>query len=149
MSEKKLSFLEIARLNKDKVVKKEVIIAEPKKEINNIDNEEYDDDINIKNPDAEFEKEYDMKIIDIKVNFLEFVRKNYDYKFFFNNQYNSSKYNFYNFMKYCSNNYIDVVKNINKENESYIESLEEEERKREEYEETYQNDENYYSPYKY
>ena len=35
MSEKKLSFLEIARLNKDKVVKKEVIIDEPKKEINN------------------------------------------------------------------------------------------------------------------
>ena len=39
MSEKKLSFLEIARLNKDKVVKKEVIIDEPKKEINNINNE--------------------------------------------------------------------------------------------------------------
>ncbi len=149
MSGKKLSFLEIAKLNKDKVVKKEVIVVEPKKEINNINNEEYEDDINIKNCDKEFEKEYDMKIIDIKVDFLEFVRKNYNYKYFFNNQHNSLQYNFYDFIKHCSNNYYNVIKNTNKENEDYLELLEEEERKLEEYEENYENDENYYHPYKY
>jgi hypothetical protein len=148
MSGKKLSFLEIAKLNKDKVVKKEVIVAEPKKEINNIHNEEYEDDINIKNCDKEFEKDYDMKIIDIKCEFLNFVRKNYNYKFFFNNQHNSLEYNFYNFIKHCSNNYYNVIKDTDKENGNYLELLEEEERKLEEYEENYENDENYY-PYKY
>ena len=146
MSVKKLSFLEIAKLNKDKIVKKEVII-ETKKE-DNIYNEEYEDDINIKNADLEFEKKYNMKIIDVKVDFLDFVRKNYNYKFFFNKQTNSLKYNFYDFIKHCSNNYYDIIKETNKENETYLELLEEEERKLEEYEENYENDENYY-PYKY
>jgi hypothetical protein len=90
-----------------------------------------------------------MKIIDIKVDFLDFVRKNYNYKFFFNNQHNSLQYNFYDFIKHCSNNYYDVIKNTNKENDNYLELLEEEERKLEEYEENYENDENYYNPYKY
>jgi hypothetical protein len=149
MSGKKLSFLEIAKLNKDKVVKKEeVIVEEPKKEINNICNQDFDDDINIKNSDAEFEKIYDMKIIDIKCEFLELIRKNYNYNFFFNNQYNTLQYNFYDFIKHCSNNYYNIIKNTNKENNSYLELLEEEERKLEEYEENYENDENYY-PYKY
>ena len=35
MSGKKLSFLEIAKLNKDKIVKKEVIVEEPKKKEDN------------------------------------------------------------------------------------------------------------------
>jgi hypothetical protein len=148
MSGKKLSFLEIAKLNKDKIVKKEVIVVESKKEINNICDEEYDDDINIKNSDLEFDKEYNMKIIDIKCDFLDFVRKNYNYKFFFNNQHNSLQYNFYDFIKHCSNNYYDIIKNTNKENDDYLKILDEEERKLEEYEENYENDENYY-PYKY
>ena len=150
MSEKKLSFLEIAKLNKDKVVKKEVVVVESKKEENNNDlyNEEYEDDINIKNSNSEFEKLYDMKIIDIKCDFLELIRKNYNYKFFFNNQHNSLKYNFYDFIKHCSNNYYDIIKNTNKENEVYLKILDEEERKKEEFEENYENDENYY-PYKY
>lgn len=148
MSGKKLSFLEIAKLNKDKVVKKEVIVEEPKKEINNIRDKEYEDDINIKNSDLEFEKIYDMKIIDIKCEFLGFVRKNYNYKFFFNNQHNSLQYNFYDFIKHCSNNYYNVIKNTNKENEDYLKILDEEERRLEEYEENYENDDNYY-PYKY
>jgi hypothetical protein len=147
MSGKKLSFLEIAKLNKHKIVKKEVIIEEPKKKENN-NNEEYNNDINIKNSESEFEQIYDMKIIDIKSDFLDFVRKNYNYKFFFNNQYNTLQYNFYDFIKHCSNNYYNVIKNINKENETYLKILEEEERKKEEYEENYENDENYY-PYKY
>ena len=150
MSGKKLSFLEIAKLNKDKIVKKEVVIETKKEEEYNnyLYDEEYEDDINIKNPDLEFEKIYNMKIIDIKVDFLELIRKNYNYKFFFNNQHNSLKYNFYDFIKHCSNNYYDIIKNTNKENEAYIKILEEEERKKEEYEENYENDENYY-PYKY
>ena len=83
MSGKKLSFLEIAKLNKDKIVKKEVVVETKKKEEDNyLYNEEYEDDINIKNSDLEFEKMYDMKIIDIKCDFLDFVRKNYTYKFF-------------------------------------------------------------------
>jgi len=152
MSGKKLSFLEIAKLNKDKIVKKEVIVETKKEEDNNYlyneEYEEYEDDINIKNSDLEFEKNYDMKIIDIKCDFVELIRKNYTYKFFFNNQYNNLKYNFYDFIKHCSNNYYDIIKNTNKENEAYIKILEEEERKKEEYEENYENDENYY-PYKY
>lgn len=149
MSGKKLSFLEIAKLNKDKIVKKEELVIETKK-INNICNDEYEDDINIKNADAEFEKLYNMKIIDIKAEFLELIRKNSNYKCFLNNQYNNNtEYNFYDFIKHCSNNYANVVNNTNKENDAYIKSLEEEERQREEYEETYENDENYYSPYKY
>jgi len=149
MSGKKLSFLEIAKLNKDKIVKKEEVVSETKKEENNNNNnEEYEHDINIKNSDLEFEKVYDMKIIDIKSDFLDFVRKNYSYKFFFNNQYNTLQYNFYDFIKHCSNNYYDIIKNTNKENEAYTKILEEEERKKEEYEENYENDENYY-PYKY
>ena len=89
-----------------------------------------------------------MKIIDIKCEFLDFVRKNYNYKFFFNNQHNILQYNFYDFIKHCSNNYYDIIKNTNKENEAYTKILEDEERKKEEYEENYENDENYY-PYKF
>ncbi len=149
MSGKKLSFLEIAKLNKDKIVKKEEVVSETKKEEkNNNNNEEYEDDINIKNSDLEFEKKYDMKIIDIKCDFLDFVRKNYTYKFFFNNQYNILQYNFYDFIKHCSNNYYDIIKNTNKENNCYLKLLDDEERRKEEYEENYENDENYY-PYKY
>jgi hypothetical protein len=151
MSSKKLSFLEIAKLNKDKIVKKEIVVETKEEDNNYLYNDEYedDDDINIKNPNIEFEKEYNMKIIDIKCDFLELIRKNYNYKFFFNNQHNSLKYNFYDFIKHCSNNYYDVIKNTNKENDNYLELLEEEERKLEEYEENYENDENYYNPYKY
>jgi len=127
MSDKKLSFLEIAKLNKDKTVKKEVLVAEPKKEINNIYDEIYEED-DIKNSNLEFEKIYDMKIIDIKVDFLDFVRKNFNYKFFFNNQHNILQYNFCDFIKHCSNNYYDVIKDTNKENKIYLEFLEEEER---------------------
>jgi hypothetical protein len=148
MSGKKLSFLEIAKLNKDKIIKKEVNVIESKKEINNIHDEEYEDDINIKNSDLEFEKIYNTKIIDIKCELLDFVRKNYNYKFFFNNQHNSLQYNFYDFIKHCSNNYYDIIKNTNKENDDYLKILDEEERKLEEYEENYENDDNYY-PYKY
>lgn len=151
MSGKKLSFLEIAKLNKDKIVKKEVVIETKKKEEDNnkyLCDKEDDNDINIKNSDLEFEKMYDMKIIDIKSDFLDFVRKNYSYKFFFNNQHNILQYNLYDFIKNCSNNYYDIIKNTNKENKAYLELLEEEERKKEEYEENYENDENYY-PYKY
>ena len=149
MSGKKLSFLEIAKLNKDKIVKKEEVVSETKKEEkNNNNNEEYEDDINIKNSDLEFEKMYDMKIIDIKCDFLDFVRKNYTYKFFFNNQHNILQYNFYDFIKHCSNNYYDIIKNTNKENNFYLKLLDDEERRKEEYEENYENDENYYT-YKY
>jgi hypothetical protein len=154
MSGKKLSFLEIAKLNKDKIVKKELIIVEEAKKVkkddnnNDNDNEEFNDDINIKNSDREFEKIYDMKIIDIKCEFLELIRKNYTYNFFFNNHHNTLQYNFYDFIKHCSNNYYNIIKNTNNENNSYLELLEEEERKKEEYEENYENDENYY-PYKY
>ena len=51
MSGKKLSFLEIAKLNKDKIVKKEEVVTETKKkeDTNYLYNEEYEDDINIKN----------------------------------------------------------------------------------------------------
>jgi hypothetical protein len=150
MSSKKLSFLEIAKLNKDKIVKKEIVVETKEEDNNYLYNDEYedDDDINIKNPNIEFEKEYNMKIIDIKCDFLELIRKNYNYKFFFNNQHNSLKYNFYDFIKHCSNNYYDIIKNTNKENEVYLKILDEEEKKKEEFEENYENDENYY-PYKY
>jgi hypothetical protein len=122
MSSKKLSFLEIAKLNKDKIVKKEIVVETKEEDNNYLYNDEYEDedDANIKNPNIEFEKEYNMKIIDIKCDFLELIRKNYNYKFFFNNQHNSLKYNFYDFIKHCSNNYYDIIKNTNKENEVYL-----------------------------
>jgi hypothetical protein len=151
MSGKKLSFLEIAKLNKDKVVKKEIVVENEKEDDEDyLDNDYLDneDDINIKNTDVEFEKEYNMKIIDIKVDFLEFVRKNYNYSFFFNKQYNTSKYNFYDYIKYCSNNYYDVIKKTNKDNDEYIKLLEEEEKQKNENEEYIEDDQNYY-PYKY
>ena len=156
MSVKKLSFLEIAKLNKDKVIKKEIVIENKEEEDNEyldnnyLDNDYLDNegDINIKNADTEFEKEYNMKIIDIKVDFLELVRKNYNYSFFFNKQYNTSKYNFYDYIKYCSNNYYDVIKKTNKDNDEYIKLLEEEEKQREENEEYTEDEQNYY-PYKY
>jgi hypothetical protein len=148
MSMKKLSFLEIAKLNKDKVIKKEIVIEKEDDNDEYLDNECLEDDINIKNPDTEFEKEYNMKMIDIKVDFLEFVRKNYNYSFFFNKQYNTSKYNFYDYLKYCSNNYYDVIKKMNKDNDEYIKLLEEEEKQKNENDEYIEDDQNYY-PYKY
>jgi hypothetical protein len=148
MSEKKLSFLEIAKLNKDKDVKKEIIIENKEQEEEYSDEEEFDD-INIKNADIEFDEKYNSKIADIKIDFLEFIRKNYIYRVFLNNQYNNrSKYNFFDYIKYSSNNYYDIIKKTNKENDAYIKILEEEEKKKEEINEFVDNDEHYYH-YKY
>jgi len=145
---KKLSFLEIAKLNKDKDVKKEIIIENKEQEEEYSDEEEFDD-INIKNADIEFDEKYNSKIIDIKIDFLEFIRKNYIYRVFLNNQYNNtSKYNFFDYIKYSSNNYYDIIKKTNKENDVYIKILEEEEKKKEEINEYIDNDEHYYH-YKY
>jgi hypothetical protein len=146
MSGKKISFLEIAKLNKNNNVKKEVIIENKEKEEEDSSEEELDD---IKNADIEFDEKYNSKITDIKIDFLEFIRKNYIYRVFLNNQYNNmSKYNFFDYVKYSSNNYYDIVKKTNKDNDAYIKLLEEEERKKDEINEYIDNDENYYH-YKY
>ena len=54
------------------------------------------------------------------------------YYCFFKNTYNISKYNFYDFIKNCSNNYYNIINKVDKDNNKYINLLIEKEKEEEE-----------------
>ena len=150
MSEKKISYSNI--LKKEKTVNNELVnnelvnnkIEDVIKSSNDSDSEynNFENDENIKDADNEFEKEYNISIIDIKFDFIRVVRSHMKYYCFFKNTYNTSKYNFYDFIKNCSNNYYDIINNVDKNNNKYINLLIEQEK--EEEENNLENNDDYY-----
>jgi hypothetical protein len=83
-------------------------------------------DINIKDKDDEFDKKYLSKISDLKFEFKEYI----DYQALpFLNNLNTKNYNFYDFIKNNSENYKNVIRQVEKENEEYLKQLEEDEKK--------------------
>lgn len=99
---------------------------------NNLDNiisyENNSDNYIIKDVNEEFDKEYSSKIIDIKIDFRDYIEK--EYLPFLNilNR-NTSKHNFYDFIKKNSENYKKLIKVIEKENEETLKQLENDEQK--------------------
>jgi hypothetical protein len=153
MSEKKISYSNILKKEKpvsdelvnnelvnNKLVNNEVIESSCESEYDYNSNFENDD--NIKDADNEFEKEYNIAIIDIKFDFLKAVRSHMKYYCFFKNTYNISKYNFYDFIKNCSNNYYNIINKVDKDNDKYINLLIEKEKEEEENE--LENQDDYY-----
>ena len=138
MSEKKISYSNI--LKKEKTVNNELSDTKlvNNEVIENSDDSDYEyntnfeNDENIKDSDNEFEKKYNIAVIDIKFDFLKVVRSHIKYYCFFKNTYNITKYNFYDFIKNCSNNYYNIVNNVDKDNNKYINLLIEKEKEEEE-----------------
>ena len=97
-----------------------------KKTKNNINNNSNDNQgilqgYTLKNPDTEFDDIYSSNIIDIKFDFMLNLKYEFLNHKFFNINNNISKYNFYDFIKLSSNNYIDVINDVNKYNNECIE----------------------------
>lgn len=96
-----------------------------------------EEDYNIKDYDEEFDIINKDKLIDIKLEFEEYVKEKclpfFNKNILMENPHNinitdcSNNYNFYDFMKYNSVNYFDLIKQVNKENDEYIKELENEE----------------------
>jgi hypothetical protein len=97
------------------IEKKEIII--PDKKVFIID-------LNIKDPDEEFELLYNNKIIDLKLEFLEII--NHEGLPFLNNKkiLNNIYNKFFDFIKYNSKNYDNVIKNVEKQNIEYLNQTE-------------------------
>jgi hypothetical protein len=91
-----------------------------------------EEDYNIKNIDEEFHKIYSAALVDLKLEFREYIE---DEGLPFLNIYNNtSEYNFNDFIKYNSSNYLKLNMKIEKENEEYLnEKIEEENEIMEEY----------------
>ena len=97
------------------IEKKEIII--PDKKVFIID-------LNIKDPDEEFELLYNNKIIDLKLEFLEIIN-NEGLPFLNNKKILNNIYNkFFDFIKYNSKNYDNVIKNVEKQNIEYLNQTE-------------------------
>ena len=96
-----------------------------KNNITTDENTEDIEDINIKNVDDEFEKEYALTIHDIMFDFKEYIKEN---KLPFMNKLNmTGKYLVDDFFKFFTDNYNNLKEKIEKENEEYLNELEEEE----------------------
>jgi hypothetical protein len=97
-------------------------------------------DPNILNVDDEFDNSYAINIYDIKFDFKLLIEEEY---LPFLNQifYNGEEYQFYEFIKYNSENYYKLCEKINEENDEYLKQLEAD---NDEYE---SNDEMYYEKY--
>lgn len=112
-----MSWLDILKKNDkefDKNIKLSEIEQEEENNINEIDS-------NIKDIEEEFDKIYLDKIIDIKLELKEYI----DCEALpFLNKNNYTDNNFYNFIKYNSENYFKLEVKIEKENEAYLESIE-------------------------
>lgn len=116
-----MSWLEILK-NNDKEFDKNIKLSdiEQKKEDDNIN----EIDTNIKDIEEEFDKIYLDKIVDIKLELKEYI----DLEALpFLNKNNYTDNNFYNFIKYNSENYFKLEVEIEKENDTYLESIELEE----------------------
>lgn len=97
-------------------------------------------DPNILDVDDEFDNSYAINIYDIKFDFKLLIEEEY---LPFLNQifYNGEEYQFYEFIKYNSENYYKLCEKINEENDEYLKQLEAD---NDEYE---SNDEMYYEKY--
>jgi hypothetical protein len=81
-------------------------------------------DPNIKNYEDEFDIEYSLKIIDIKLEFKEYI-ENMCLPFLDKNiRMNDYSYNFNDYIKYNSKNLIKIKNNIQEQNEEYLNQLE-------------------------
>jgi hypothetical protein len=112
-----MSWLEILKKNDkefDKNIKLSEINQEEEDNINEIDS-------NIKDIEEEFDKIYLDKIVDIKLELKEYIDSD---ALPFLNKNNYTDNNFYNFIKYNSENYFKLEVEIEKENELYLESIE-------------------------
>ena len=81
-------------------------------------------DLNIKDLDEEFDKIYFDKILEIKLEFKEFIE---DEAFPFLNKRNTTNYNFYDFIKENSTNLYCLKELVDKENTEYLNDIEIEE----------------------
>lgn len=86
--------------------------------------EAIEEDPFIKDADEEFDKKYMNIMIDIKMEFIDFIK---DKALPFLNKVNHNKYNFYDFIKEHSIQFREVEKSVDKENEQYFDDLEREE----------------------
>jgi len=84
-------------------------------------------DLNIKNSEDEFDFEYSSKIIDIKLEFKEYI-DNICLPFLDKNRkILDCSYNFNDYIKYNSKNLIKIKNKVQKENEAYLRQLEDDE----------------------
>ena len=95
---------------KNYIEKKEVIIPEKKL---------YIVDLNIKDPDEEFELLYNNKIIDLKLEFMELI-KDESLPFLNIEKILKNDNKFLDFIKYNSKNFDNVIKNVEIHNNDYI-----------------------------
>ena len=94
-------------------------------------------DPNIKDFEDEFDIKYSSKIIDIKLEFKEYI-ENLCLPFLDKNRsFTDFSYNFNDFIKYNSKNLIKIKNKIEKENEEYLKEIEEDEENN--YNENYEN----------
>jgi hypothetical protein len=115
-----MNWIDILKKN-DKEFQKEVPKKKFIEEVINVD------DQFIKNYEDEFDFEYSSKIIDIKIEFKEYI-KNLGLPFFDKNRtFIDTSYNFNDYIKYNSNNLIKIKNKVEKENEEYLKELEEDE----------------------
>lgn len=75
----------------------------------------------LKNPDTEFDDIYGNNLIDIKFDFTEYLKYEFLKDSFFNNNNNLSKYNFNDFIKLASNEYVNVINDVDRYNNDCIE----------------------------
>lgn len=84
-----------------------------------------EEDYNILDPDDEFYRIYSNIVVDLKIEFKDYID---DQAFpFLDNNLNFSEYIFFNFIKYNSLNYKKVYNDVIKENEEYLKMKEEDE----------------------
>jgi hypothetical protein len=76
-------------------------------------------DLNIKDPDEEFELLYNNKIIDLKLEFTELIN-NESLPFLNLRKILTTDNNFFDFIKYNSKNFDNVIKNVEIHNNEYL-----------------------------
>ena len=83
------------------------------------------EDFNIRDPDDEFENEYSLIIHDIMFDFMEYIKNKH--LSFMNKTNMTGKYLTIDFFKKFTTNYKDIKNRVEKENEEYLQEVEEEE----------------------
>jgi uncharacterized NAD(P)/FAD-binding protein YdhS len=80
----------------------------------------------LKDYDEEFDRIYDLKVYDLRFDFGEFIK---DQCLPFLDKTHNFNYSFYDFIKNNSENYLEIIEIVDKDNEIYLKELEEEEEK--------------------
>jgi hypothetical protein len=109
-----MSWLEVVNKNSKEFESSEKNLVIEQEEIN-ID---LLDSLILKDPEDEFERLYFSKIIDLKIDFSDYLQ---DEALPFLDSFNrENDYSFYNFIKYHSHNYYNIIENVNKENDEIV-----------------------------